>query len=100
MSITVQPWDTALGANSPEISALAEKKAISTKEKSKVDKFYRLFILKNPFYKKGFSQNPEVLLAYKWYFDTIFTNRERMTQELAPFVKKCDVEIEKMRLKD
>ena len=29
MSITVQPWDTALGANSPENSAPAEKKAIS-----------------------------------------------------------------------
>ena len=66
---------------------------VSKWQKSKVDKFYRLFILKNPFYKKGFAPNPEVLKAYKWYYDTIFTKRDRLTQELAPYVKKCDVEI-------
>ena len=38
LSITVHPFSLALGANSPEILAPAEKKAMSTLLKSKVAK--------------------------------------------------------------
>jgi len=66
---------------------------VSKWQKSKMDKFYRFFILKNPFYHKGFSQSPETLLAYKWYFDNIFTSRDFLQKELKDYVEKCDVDI-------
>jgi len=62
-------------------------------QKSKLDQFYRRFIPQNPFYAEGLAENAEVLRAYKWYFDNIFSQRAVFNRDLAPLVRDTKVEV-------